>query len=248
MPARHRPDDGGCTFDAVLLDAAGTLIRTRRPVGETYAEFAGRYGAKVSGEQFKQAFVEVFGKMPGLAFEWHGRDMLQRLELDWWRTLVRLVVEQTGSSIGDFEAFFQALYSYYADGQAWACYPEVPRTLRALRDSGYRLAVVSNFDSRLPAILRALDIAELMDAVVYSSEAGSAKPDPAIFRCALDAVGVSAQRAIHVGDSVHADFEGARGAGVAGLLIRRGKRDDTKVHGATISSLERIFGYLRTDG
>jgi len=206
---------------AVLLDAAGTLIRPSEPLGETYAAVARRYGVEVEAEKLAQAFAEVFGDMPDLAFEWTSMDELRRLERDWWRMLVHRVIAWTGSSIGDFDTFFETLYEHYAQGHAWECFPEVPAVLEGLRSRGCKLAVVSNFDSRLPGILHAVGIQGHFDAVIYSSEAGSAKPDPAIFRQALDALGVAPERAIHVGDSPRADFGGAIAAGLAGLLIRR---------------------------
>lgn len=206
---------------AVLLDAAGTLIRPSEPVGETYAAVARRYGVELEAEKLAQAFAEVFGDMPDLAFQWTSMGELRRLERDWWRMLVHRVVAWTGSSIGDFETFFETLYEYYAQGQAWQCFPEVPVVLEGLRNRGCKLAVVSNFDSRLPGILHEVGILDHMDAVIYSSEAGSAKPDPAIFRQALDALGVAPERAIHVGDNSGADVGGAIATGLEGLLIRR---------------------------
>lgn len=214
-----RKGDG---FDAVLLDAAGTLIRPRAPVGETYAAVAERYGAALEADQLAQAFGEVFGEMPDLAFHWASMEELQRLEREWWRTLVHRVVVKTCSSIGNFEAFFGTLYEHYARGHAWEYFPEVPSVLEGLRERGCKIAVVSNFDSRLPGILHALGIHDKMDAVVYSTEAGSAKPDSAIFRRALAALGVAPERAIHVGDNVSADVGGAVAAGLEGVLLRRG--------------------------
>ncbi len=55
---------------AVLLDAAGTLIRPSEPVGETYAAVARRFGAELEADKLAQAFKAVFGGMPDLAFEW----------------------------------------------------------------------------------------------------------------------------------------------------------------------------------
>lgn len=205
-----------------MLDAAGTLIRPRAPVGETYARVAGQYGAALDAGRLARAFGEVFGEMPDLSFDWDSIEELQRLERAWWQTLVYRVVERTGGRIADFQGFFETLYGHYARGDAWECYPEVPRVLDGLRAIGCKLAVVSNFDSRLPGILQALDIHDRLDAVVYSSEAGSAKPNPAIFERALGIVGVAPDRAIHVGDSISADIGGAVAAGLEGVLIRRG--------------------------
>jgi putative hydrolase of the HAD superfamily len=214
---------GAVGLDAVLLDAAGTLIRPSEPVGETYAAVAGRYGAKLESDKLMQAFAEVFGEMPDLAFQWATTDELRSQEHDWWRTLVQGVVARMGKGVDDFDGFFETLYAYYARGRAWECFPEVPAVLEALRAKGCKLAVVSNFDSRLPGILQALGIHGRMDAVIYSSEAGSAKPDPAIFWRALRVLGVAPERSIHVGDNVSADVGGAVAAGIEGLLIRRGR-------------------------
>jgi putative hydrolase of the HAD superfamily len=225
---------------AVLLDAAGTLIRPSEPVGETYAAVARRCGAELEADKLAQAFKVVFGGMPDLAFEWTSMDELRRLERDWWRRLVHRVVACTGSSIGDFETFFETLYEHYAQVCAWECFPEVPAVLEGLRSRGCKLAVVSNFDSRLPAILQGLGIHGHMDAVIYSSRAGSAKPAPAIFRQALGALGVAPQRAIHVGDSLRADVDGAIAAGLTGLLIRRGHSPAT-ASSQVICSLDQLL-------
>lgn len=230
----------GIGVKAVLLDAAGTLIRPRKPVGETYAMVARRYGAKVEPNKLLQAFGGVFGQMPDLAFRWDSMEELERLERDWWRTLVHGVIVQVGVDVSDFDRFFEDLYEYYARGSVWECFPEVPTVLEALRARGCQLAVVSNFDSRLPGILQALGIHDRMDAVVYSSEAGHAKPDPAIFRRALDELDVAPERTIHVGDNAKTDVGGAVSAGLVGVLIQR-DRSLSIASVPTIRSLDELI-------
>ncbi|MGB5474314.1 MAG: HAD-IA family hydrolase [Gammaproteobacteria bacterium] len=232
---------------AVLLDAAGTLIRPREPVSGTYAALARRCGVELEVRKLAQAFETVFGDMPDLAFEWTSIDELHCLERAWWRLLVRRVVAGAGNFTGDFDSFFAALYEHYAQGHAWECYPEVPDVLAGLHARDYRLAVVSNFDSRLPGILRAVGIYGYMDAVVYSSRAGSAKPDPAIFRQALDVLGIAPEHAVHVGDNPKADVGGALAAGLAALLIRRGHAPAVG-SGQAISSLDELFIRLESSG
>jgi putative hydrolase of the HAD superfamily len=234
-------------FDAVLLDAAGTLIRPRRPVGDTYAEMARKFGGDLRPESLTTAFGEVFREMPDLAFAWGSLPELRRLEHEWWRTLVKSVVARSGGTAGDFPVFFETLYEYYAGGQAWDCFPEVPGVLDALRCRGCALAVVSNFDSRLPGILGELGIGPRLDAIIYSSRAGSAKPDPAIFRQALAALGAAPERAIHVGDNAGADLGGARAAGMSGLLVRRHPAPGA-VSATTIRSLKELISRVEASG
>ena len=93
--------------------------------------------------------------------------------------------------------------------------------LAALARTGVTLAIVSNSDGTLEERLRAEGICQVgpgagvpMAIVIDSDAVGMAKPDPAIFRLALDATGVSPDRALHVGDTVGADVNGALAAGV----------------------------------
>lgn len=103
-------------------------------------------------------------------------------------------------------------------------FPEVPGVLDRLRAEGRRLAVVSNWDCGLVDHLTALDLRDRVDLVVMSAPVGVAKPDPRIFRRALEGLGVPAGRALHVGDDPVADLQGARDAGVAALLVDRAGR------------------------
>src|SRR5206468_2331163 len=63
--------------------------------------------------------------------------------------------------------------------------------------------------------------APLVDRIVHSTRAGVAKPDPAIFHLALEALGVPPAEALHAGNEVVADVEGARAAGLRAVLVDR---------------------------
>jgi putative hydrolase of the HAD superfamily len=72
---------------------------------------------------------------------------------------------------------------------------------------------------------------------VTSATVGARKPDPEIFRAALEAAGCGAGEALHVGDSGEEDIAGARAAGIRAVLIdRRG--------GGDVSSLAEIAGQV----
>ena len=231
-------------IQAITFDAAGTLMGIAEPVGETYARFAQDLGAKLSPRALDEGFRGAFAHMPPMAFP--GLDEVQRLraERDWWRALVERVVRHAGSLPDfDFEAYFDALFSHYANGAAWRAYPEAHQALRSARGRGLRVGVVSNFDSRLPSILRELGFEPLIDTVVTSSGCGAAKPDARIFRHALKALGATADTALHVGDSLDADYHGASAAGMTAVYLERRDRparDDIP----TIEHLGEIGPYL----
>jgi putative hydrolase of the HAD superfamily len=100
-------------------------------------------------------------------------------------------------------------------------FPDVVPALRELRAAGHRLVVVSNWDCSLPEWLGPPGLLELVDGVVSSAEVGAAKPDPAPFLRGLELAGVGPADALHVGDSPENDLEGARAAGVRGVLVDR---------------------------
>ena len=68
------------------------------------------------------------------------------------------------------------------------------------RSAGVKLAVVSNFDTRLRPILRDLDLLHLFDSVVISAEVKAEKPNPVIFEQACAQLGVHANEAVVLGD------------------------------------------------
>ena len=92
--------------------------------------------------------------------------------------------------------------------------------LDRLRAGGLRLGVVSNSDGRVEEALVAAGLRDCFDVVLDSAVVGVEKPDPAIFRAALDALGVAPGEALYVGDLYDVDVVGARAAGMeAGLLV-----------------------------
>ena len=91
--------------------------------------------------------------------------------------------------------------------------------LGRLRAAGLRMGVVSNSDGRVEEALRAAGVRGYFDVIVDSALAGVEKPDPAIFRAALDALGVRPEEAVYVGDLYDVDVAGARAAGLGAILF-----------------------------
>jgi len=228
---------------AVYFDAAGTLIRPSRRVGESYAAIAGKYGKRLTPDELSERFRLCFDGAPRLAFPNAASGDIHRLERDWWRTLVRRVFEPFGR-FDSFEDFFTELFDYFAQPAAWTLFPEVLDTLTGLQQRGLKLAVISNFDSRLLTLLDGLGIGLFLSDVFVSSRVGYAKPDRRIFELALGRLGLQAREAIHVGDHEANDFEGARNAGLTALLIDR--RATGAASADRLMSLRQILARLDT--
>jgi putative hydrolase of the HAD superfamily len=102
--------------------------------------------------------------------------------------------------------------------------------LAALRAQGLRLGVISNTLQPGEFADQALEgrgLLHLFAARIYSSEVRVAKPHPGIFHAALHAVGLTADRAVHVGDRLAADVVGAQAVGMKAVLIEAAHRPET---------------------
>jgi len=114
--------------------------------------------------------------------------------------------------------------------------------LRELRERGIRTAVISNCDHSTRPVVERLGLYEEADAVVLSFEAGSAKPDPGIYRAALEAVGTHPAETLFVDDQA-AYCDGAVAAGMDALLILR--EGDEPWEGVSQTGGHRVIGDLR---
>lgn len=104
---------------------------------------------------------------------------------------------------------------------SYAAFSDVVAFLDAARDAGLALAVVTNGSTIAQRAKVGLLGRERFGSIVVSAEHGVAKPDAAVFRIALDELGVNSAEAVHVGDHVVNDVEGAQRAGIRGVLLDR---------------------------
>ncbi|MBI1847871.1 MAG: HAD-IA family hydrolase [Candidatus Rokubacteria bacterium] len=100
--------------------------------------------------------------------------------------------------------------------------PGAEAALVAARRAGLVTAVISNSNGSIRGILQALRLAPHFDFVLDSSEVGVEKPDPRLFRLALERAGVAPGEAAYVGDLYSIDVLGARAAGMDAILLDPG--------------------------
>jgi putative hydrolase of the HAD superfamily len=115
---------------------------------------------------------------------------------------------------------------------------DASEALARLRDAGLMLGVVSNSDGRVEEALRAAGLRQYFDVVIDSTHAGVEKPDPTIFRAALEALDVEPGEALYVGDLYEVDVVGANAAGMAAVLLTGSAAADVAC--ATVASLSAL--------
>jgi putative hydrolase of the HAD superfamily len=111
----------------------------------------------------------------------------------------------------------------------------------------YRLGIVSNFYGNLAAVCREVGLAPYLSVVVDSAQVGCAKPDPRIFRIALEAVGARPAQAVFVGDSMRRDMAGARQIGMPHIWLRgqgSGEEGPCCPGDPVVGRLEEVRGML----
>ncbi|KAI7996503.1 hypothetical protein LOK49_LG10G02677 [Camellia lanceoleosa] len=194
---------GGITHKALLVDAVGTLVVPSQPMAQIYRKIGEKYGVECSEAEilnrYRWAYEQPWGRSR-LRYVNDGRPFWQYI-----------VSSSTGCSDSHY---FEELYNYYTTEKAWhLCDPDAEKVFKAIRSEGVKLAVVSNFDTRLRPLLRALNCDHWFDAMAVSAEVEAEKPNPTIFLKACELLGVEPEDAVHVGDDRRNDIWGARDAG-----------------------------------
>lgn len=232
----------------VFFDLAGTLIRVRGGIGAQYALIAGEFGVSADPVAIDRAFGRAFASAGSTVFARPDAAEVASLEKGFWKEVVRLVFAQTGAfsqfNPGDFDRCFERLFDYFATAAGWDVYPDVVPSLERLKREGRIVGLITNFDLRVFKLIDALHLSRLIDSVTVPGVAGAAKPDAAIFDFALARHDLGPRQAIHVGDSIGDDVEGANAAGMKAVLLDRRKRVEPPPGVVAIASLEELPALL----
>ncbi len=218
----------------VFLDALGTLVQLEPPAPRLQRELKRRFDLSVSaaGAQrairaemaFYRAHLDQGRDGPSLA------DLRRRCAEVLWRELPDSRWEP------DSDALVEALMA----SLAFHPFEDAPGALAALKEGGLLVMVVSNWDVSLPEVLGRLGLAAHIDGVVTSAGVGARKPDRAIFEHALKLAGAGPGEAIHAGDSLSEDVEGAHAAGIDAVLLARSGAKHGVPGEAQIGSLREL--------
>jgi putative hydrolase of the HAD superfamily len=231
----------GGEVEAVFLDVGGVFhLPSHAIIGAALR----RVGVDASPERLDRAH---YAGAKALEI-WPEGDVQQGL----WAAYERAYAEDVGVTAERLDEAVVELDAAFSEKGVWSqLAPGSLAGLRALHATGVTLAIVSNSDGTLEERLRAEGICQVgpgagvpMTIVIDSDAVGVAKPDPAIFRIALEATGVAPERALHIGDTVGADVDGALAAGVRPLHLDPYGfcRDDTHPH---IKDLATVATALR---
>ena len=217
---------------AVFFDFYYTLGVWGQSLKPRVQEVTARYGVEIDWEHYAAARENLYSDASGSDPTAHTLLGTMRKIVESYYEFVRELGVQEHVEQITWE-LLQSEHSLFAASAA-TLYDDVVPTLEHLRDAGFKLAIVSNWDTPLDPLTERLGIADYFDAITASHDerVKSAKPDSHIFNYTLAKVGVSAEETVHVGDTYEADIVGARNVGIRPILIDRdgtqtGRWDET---------------------
>jgi putative hydrolase of the HAD superfamily len=217
-------------YSVVLFDVGQTLLGSAEPFGETYSRVYRELGIDLPGDVLHRVLFEVMAEQDA---RWPaGTDRYAVYpggEEEYWLRFSMATVERAGGPTPGpnlAKAAMERLREIFASPDAWKIFDDVVPALDGLREAGVRMGVVSNWDSRLPAVLEMLSLDGYFEALGVSHLEGVEKPDPELFHRVLRKMDAEPADALHVGDIPEMDRDGARAAGIDWVLIDRAGRLD----------------------
>jgi len=229
---------------AILFDAVGTLIYAEPSVVETYARVGQALGSSRSLGEIKEIFRAAYQRSECLFALPGDGSTLDRLptsderERQRWRQVVGEVFADLPPSAA--EEALDRLWRHFALPHHWRLYNDVAPVWDELSRRGFLLAVASNFDSRLESICRDLAPLDGCRHLFISSRIGYPKPSAQFFRAVEDALGLSPEQLLLVGDDPTSDIAGAARCGWNTQLVCR----DGTVDSGAIRSLTELSAKL----
>jgi putative hydrolase of the HAD superfamily len=204
---------------AVFFDVGGTLAYPHPSFHGVIARVLAEHGVQLSAAQVAAIEPEVWKAINSY---WQQGGNFTRSDAEsrqFWYWVYGTFLKLLGvPQPGDLP---ERLYGEFIKHDTYRLYADSLPTLDALRARGLLLGVISNWEEWLEQLLLHLEIHTYFASTTISGRAGLEKPDPRIFALALESLGVAAEEAVHVGDSLHHDVEGARAAGLLPVLIDR---------------------------
>ena len=200
---------------AILLDALGTLVELQPPAPALRELLRERHGVEVSEHDAQRALRAEMGHYRDNCVTAADAASLAALR----GRCVAILAEQLGPAAQRLDR--SDLLSTLLESLRFRPFAEVPEALERWRAAGLRLVVASNWDISLHDVLERTGLRDLLDGVATSAEVGASKPAAPVFEEALSLAGVGPTEALHVGDSIDADVEGARAAGIEAVWLNR---------------------------
>ena len=237
-------------IQGVIFDYGGTIDTNSRHWAEVLWEKYKELQVPVDKPVFREAYAHgerTLARQPLVKPEDNFYDVLRiktRVQMDWLVENGILPCEK-------------AVAENYASRIADACYAYVLEVLKRTRpvvktlSEHYKLVLVSNFYGNIQAVLKDFGLDGFFSRIVESSVVGVRKPDPAIYRLGVEAMGLPAGQVLVVGDSFSKDVVPAKKVGCKVAWLKGegwgNEEIDDSLPDVVITDLPDLLPYLIID-
>ncbi|MBA2272643.1 MAG: HAD-IA family hydrolase [Actinobacteria bacterium] len=229
-------------IEMVFFDAGETILRPYPSFTELFANVCRENGRDVTPDEVSAVREKLAPHLIDLAHEAGadppalGTSVSAAESRNFWTYLYRRFL--TELDIPD-DTLADTLFATFSSSASYRLFDDVLDTLDRLLGAGLRLGLISNFETWLQEMLVELEVGHIFEVTIISGVEGMEKPDPGIYRLALERGGVTAGNTVHVGDSEALDVVPARQAGMHTVLLDRvGRYPDPT--GPKIASLQEL--------
>ena len=216
----RRPTARSHDIRAVFFDLYGTLATFDPPREVIQANAAAEFGMALTAEGVDRGYHLADQHMSRQNATAPVRNMSPAEQGHFFARFEQLVLEGAGHSV-DLETAAAIWKRVRSQRYGLALFDDVVPALGRIRNSGLPTGLISNVNSSGRALADSMGLTGHIDFAITSGDAGAEKPHPAIFRAALSRAGVKPAEAVHVGDQIESDIDGAQAAGIAPILMDR---------------------------
>ena len=227
------------SYSTIVFDVGGTLLQLNYDaLARLYVMTGATLGVALDFTQARAVIQALENEVPR-------RQQNRRVSLEcdngigFWNEFYTDSFRRLGVR-GNVSCAVTEIRERFQHGEFEVLFDDVVPTLTALHARGKRLGILSNFSPNLESLLRQLGVHHYFSFFVASGIVGVEKPNPHIFDLTVRAANCPREEIVYIGDSVFHDMEGARNAGIAGILVDR-YNQHPEFNGARVCDLRELL-------
>ncbi|HAV10797.1 MAG TPA: hypothetical protein DCX22_04200 [Dehalococcoidia bacterium] len=227
----------------VCFDFFNTLARYEPSREDTYVSICSEFGITADAQTLSKS-LPVADKF------W--RDENRRSDIDnrtkddqmaFWAQYITLILKGTGTAI-DIRTALAIMGRMRQFNWEFKLFDDSLEILNILNDRKVQIGLISNVGKEMEDTYRKLGIQSYLTFTVTSFEVGCDKPDPKIFRIAIEKSKVKPEEMLYIGDQYEQDILGARNVNIQGILIDRRGWNSNVTDCPVVQRLISIIDYL----
>lgn len=231
---------------AIFFDAGETLIYRNPSLLEITRRFLKKAGINIDKKILRNVLNYCAIRMKPVVRSGKVSDSRK------WQIYIAMVLNKL--KIKNKKIMFD-LKELLKKGTSFRAFPGTKKTLKYLKNFGFKLGVISNAPSELNEILKRAGIHDFFDSIIISEDVGYEKPNIMIFKKALNTLKIKPKETIYVGDNYITDINGAIKTGITPVWIRRKSKNNEFSYSCkknknvfTIKKISEIIDLIKKEG